>query len=76
MASISKRGKTWQAKVYFYDEDGKRHAKSKTGFHTKREAEIYATDLQKNSNDGQLSVKGSTPLPDYLIILNVFSALA
>lgn len=29
LASITKRGKDWQAKVYYYDHDHVRHAKSK-----------------------------------------------
>ena len=37
MASITKRGKTWAYRVYYYDE-GKRKYVSKSGFKTKAEA--------------------------------------
>ena len=51
LASIRKRGKYWQAKVYYYDENHKRHAKSLSGFTTKREASAWATDMQNGLNN-------------------------
>lgn len=65
MASITKRGKTWQAKVYYYDEQGKRHAKSKDGFKTRSEAKYYALDIQKRSFDGVLKIDSGTYFPEY-----------
>lgn len=65
MASITKRGDTWQAKVYYYDENGIRHAKSKSGFKTQSEAKYYALDIQKRSFDGVLKIDSDTYFPEY-----------
>lgn len=45
MSNIIKRGKTWQARIDYYDEDGKRHFKSKSGFKTKKEATIFSSQM-------------------------------
>lgn len=65
MASITKRGKTWQAKVYYYDDQGVRHAKSKGGFKTQSAAKYYALDIQKRSFDGVLKIDSDTYFPEY-----------
>lgn len=64
MASISKRGKKWQARIEFKDKNGKRKTKSNT-FLTKREANVWATEMQKQSFDGELNLNNSTPFPQY-----------
>lgn len=46
MASIDKRGKTWRARIDYYDSAGVRRVKSKSGFRTKKEAELYLLELQ------------------------------
>ncbi|ANK66883.1 integrase [Loigolactobacillus backii] len=65
MASIAIRDGLYQAKVYFYDKDGKRHAKSHTGFKTQKEAQKWANSMQKRVFDDQVSIDSSTPLPYY-----------
>ena len=65
MASITKRGKDWQAKVYYYDHDHVRHAKSKKGFTTKREATIWATEKENELNVGNSITNSETPFDEY-----------
>lgn len=67
MASIKKRGKFWQAKLYYYDKDGKRHAKSKSGFETKKEAEIFARNYEIKIENGEISKKGAPFFPEYYL---------
>ena len=43
-----KRGKKWQARITWRDEDGKLHQKSKSGFDTKQQAKQYAAKLEAN----------------------------
>lgn len=38
MAAITRRGTTWQARISFYDAQGKRHQQNKGGFKTKKAA--------------------------------------
>lgn len=52
LASIKKRGNYWQARVDYYDNDHKRHFKNKSGFATKREAQIWATEKENQLNKG------------------------
>lgn len=66
LASITKRGKDWQAKVYYYDHDHIRHAKSKK-------------DLQLNAKQlfGQpkkkMNLMSEIPLPiQKLLLMNTF----
>lgn len=65
MASIKKRNGKWQVRVSYKDKDGTFRTKSKAGFRTKREAEIFATDIQAQSFNGEISINGSTAFPDY-----------
>lgn len=51
MATFSKRGKKWQARVFV---DGKQ--KSKGGFSTKGEAKIWATEIESLRNNGELKL--------------------
>lgn len=64
MASVTKRGKKWQARVEFTDSNGKRRTKSQT-FTTKREAAIFANELEKKSFDGALTKDDEIPFPDF-----------
>lgn len=52
MAQYSKRGKGWQARIYWRDSFGKRHTKSKAGFKTKRLASQWAVAEENNLNQG------------------------
>lgn len=47
-----KRGKKWQARITWRDENGKLHQKSKSGFDTKQQAKQYAAKLESQKNDG------------------------
>ncbi|WP_338231006.1 site-specific integrase [Lactiplantibacillus paraxiangfangensis] len=50
MASIMKRGKSWQIRSSYIDAHGKRKFKSKAGFKTKKEAQLYITELEKEKS--------------------------
>lgn len=64
MAEISKRGSGYQVRVYWI-EDGKRKSKSKGGFKTKREAQIYANELENLKARNFISQNSKTPFPKY-----------
>ncbi|USS86449.1 site-specific integrase [Fructilactobacillus cliffordii] len=53
MADIRKRGKAWQARIDYYDDNGKRHFKSKTGFKSKREAQVFISQMIVDKSSGQ-----------------------
>lgn len=65
MASIKKRGNYWQARVDYYDYEHKRRFKSKSGFITKREAQIWATAKENELNNGRSIVNSDTPFDKY-----------
>lgn len=65
MASIKKRGHVWQVRVSYQDKQGINRTKSKSGFKTKREAEIYAADLQQQSFNGEITLNENTPFVQY-----------
>lgn len=65
MASITKRGNKWQAKIYYYDLNHVRHAKSKLGFKTKKEATIWATAQENELNLGNSIINSDTPFDEY-----------
>lgn len=52
MATYFKRGKNWSTKIRWYDDNGKRHSKSKSGFPTKTLAKQWAIDQQDKLNKG------------------------
>lgn len=54
MASIKKRNNKWSARVSYYDETGKRHYKSKDGFTLKREAELWANQIEQRKFDDSI----------------------
>ena len=65
LASIKKRGNYWQARVDYYDNDHKRHFKNKSGFATKREAQIWATEKENELNVGNSITNSDTPFDEY-----------
>uniref|UniRef100_UPI002FD8E4F1 tyrosine-type recombinase/integrase n=1 Tax=Lactobacillus acetotolerans TaxID=1600 RepID=UPI002FD8E4F1 len=65
MANIKKRGKYWQARIGYYSPDGKRHTKSKSGFTTKKEAELFANTYEIKSSNGELTEKGAPLFYEY-----------
>lgn len=65
MASIIKRYGKWQARFSYYDKNGQRHFKSKSGFKTKAKAKIYITEIEKSLIDGNPLANCETALPDY-----------
>ncbi|WP_268914187.1 site-specific integrase [Lentilactobacillus sp. SPB1-3] len=64
MASITKRGKKWQVRIAYKDAAGNKKFKSKGGFNTKREAELYGNQLEIDVNNGNL-INGKTDFPEY-----------
>lgn len=46
LTSIKKHGNYWQARVDYYDYNHKRHFKNKSGFTTKSEAQVWATEKE------------------------------
>lgn len=65
LASIKKRGNYWQARVDYYDHNHKRHFKNKSGFATKREATIWATEKENELNVGNSITNSETPFDEY-----------
>ena len=64
MATFRKYGKGWQARISWYDDDGKRHYTSKAGFKTKMDAKAYALELEQKKQDKTIVTK-SISLVDY-----------
>ena len=65
MASITKRGKTWAYRVYYYDE-GKRKYVSKSGFKTKAEAKDASILKENELLVGKNVSKEQMLLADYM----------
>lgn len=65
MASIKKRGNKWQVRVSFRDENGEFRTKSKSGFLTKKEATIFAHELEMNKENGFDIKQSDMPFADY-----------
>ncbi|MGR3742069.1 tyrosine-type recombinase/integrase [Companilactobacillus sp. DQM5] len=65
MAQIYKRNNKWAVRVYFLDSEGTRHSKNKSGFKTKKEAEIYANTLENEKNKGANLFSKDITLSDY-----------
>ena len=57
MASITKLNGFWRVRVSWYDDQGKRHFKTKAGFPTKLEANRWARSVEVKKNDGSISDK-------------------
>lgn len=64
MASITKLNGKWRVRVSWYDDQGKRHFKTKAGFPTKLEANRWARSIEVQKNDGSISNK-SVAFADY-----------
>lgn len=64
MAYFQKRGKTWQARISWYDTTGKRHRKAKAGFSTKMAARKWANEAQVEVSKG-IKVDDNISLYDY-----------
>lgn len=64
MATYFKRGKNWSTKVRWYDGDGQRHSKSKSGFSTKLLAKQWAVDQESKLNKG-VQIAKEISLVDY-----------
>lgn len=54
MASISRRGKLWQTRISYKNHLGEFKIKNKSGFKTKRAAEIYSTSVENDIANGIL----------------------
>lgn len=61
MAAITKRGKTWQARMSYKDKDGNFKIKTTGGFKTKREANEFANQFEVDRATGNL-ITDETPL--------------
>ena len=64
MASISKRGKVWQYAVSNYV-DGKSRPIRKSGFRTKKEAEIAAAEMEAKLRKNPAIVTKDIPFREY-----------
>lgn len=67
MASIKKRGKTWQYRVSYTDKDGNRKFINKGGFKTKAEASAHATVVEAEVLQGFDLSNAATPFYDYYV---------
>ena len=56
--------KSWQVRLSWV-ENGKRRQKLKRGFKRKSEAQIFATEFQKNIIDGISPLQKDTPFAEY-----------
>lgn len=65
MASYRKRGKTWQYRVTYIDDNGDRRELSKSGFTTKAEARVAAEKVEYELNIGVNVEKGEMLFLDY-----------
>lgn len=65
MASITKRGKSWQARISYKDADGKFKTKTHGGFRTKSVATAWANQFEVDKNNGDLVVDTPPLFPDY-----------
>lgn len=63
MAYYQKRGKSWQARVSWY-EDGKRKYKTKSGFATKTQAKKWSIEAERKLSLG-IDIKKAISLLDY-----------
>ncbi|STX20425.1 site-specific integrase [Levilactobacillus brevis] len=65
MASITKRGKSWQARISYKDTDGKAKIKTHGGFRTKGEATAWANQFSVDRNSGKLVMAEVPYFKDY-----------
>ena len=57
MAAFRKRGKGWEVRVSWYDEDGNRRFTQASGFKTKMDAKAYALELEQSKTKGTITSK-------------------
>lgn len=65
MASITKRGKAWQARMSYQDQQGNFKVKTTGGFKTKREASEFANQFEVDRDTGELIIDASPLFKDY-----------
>lgn len=65
MASFRKRGKTWQYRINYYDENGNRNPIEKGGFRTKAEAKVEADRIEYELGIGVNVNKAEQLFVDY-----------
>jgi len=65
MASITKRSKTWQARISYKDSAGKQRVKTRGGFKTKHAAVEFATQFEVDRDTGKLVTNQSPLFKDY-----------
>ena len=65
LTSIKKHGNYWQARVDYYDYNHKRHFKNKSGFTTKSEAQVWATEKENQLNKGFKINKDTVVFTEY-----------
>lgn len=65
MASFRKRGKTWQYRINYYDENGNRDPIEKGGFRTKAEAKVEADRIEYELGIGVNVNKADQLFVDY-----------
>ncbi|KRN13315.1 phage-related integrase [Fructilactobacillus fructivorans] len=63
---IKKRGNNWRARVFYYDDVKKRHAKSAT-FGTKSKAQKWTIDQENNLNKNRFIKSSTQSLPEYFL---------
>lgn len=64
MAFYQKRGKTWRARISWYDETGERHYKFKSGFPTKALAMKWGTENEARLRQG-INISKEISFSDY-----------
>lgn len=64
-ASIKKRGTVWQVRVSYKDADGTHRTKNKSGFTTKKEAQIFANKYENMSLNNELTKETKILFKDY-----------
>ncbi|MDF7668504.1 Arm DNA-binding domain-containing protein [Lactobacillus sp. ESL0703] len=59
MATFDKRGNVWRARVSF-KQDGQFHQKSKNGFKTKRQAQVWASKIEVQKAESDIVIENPT----------------
>lgn len=65
MAEVFKKDGAWTVRTSYYDQNHKRHYTGKSGFKTKRAAEEYGVELDKNKKDGGIMADRNVTFVDY-----------
>lgn len=67
MASITKKGTVWKVRYSYYDDLNKRQFVNKSGFKTKKEAQVWASKHEVLRDNGINLTAGKQLFPDYFI---------